>query len=243
MQSIGRSLDGMPTIFETKIEDGCMFENTAGGIGTLIIDRDFINEMKIIANEVKDDKSLISLFTNIYNKIINYFSSSIVNNKSREQTYENNEVIDDEGMIIGTKISSLKGKNISKCSEKSLAAYIILEELYSMGIITRKPVLTLSQLSTDSTEAEPHAFVMLNSDKLDNSNKHLLFDVENLTLVENKSGNQEYYVGLYYLNDEQYNNFFNGLQCSPTSLYEILGNYREVGSKRTYGNVKPVKTL
>lgn len=243
MQSIERFWNGMPTIVNNKIEDGCIFKNTLVGIGTIIIDVDFINEMKLIADEVKDDKSLVSLLTKIYSKVNGYFSSSYVNEKSREQTYSNNVVIDEEGMIIGTKMSSLKGKNISQCSEKSIAAYIILEKLYSMDIMSRKPALTLSQLSIESTKAEPHAFIMLNNDQSDSSTKHLLFDIENPTLVENKSGQQQYFVGLYSLTDEQYEKFLNGSECTPTSLYEIISEYHEVGSKRTYGNIKQTRSL
>ena len=41
----------------------------------------------------------------------------------------NRRLSDEDGMIIGTRISSLKGKNIAQCSEKSIAAFIILKRL------------------------------------------------------------------------------------------------------------------
>lgn len=132
------------------IKEGCLLENTLSGLGTIIIDKDFLNEMDIITNELKDEKDLIGLLTKIYNKVIEYFSSNELNEKSREQTYVSNEVVDEDGMIIGTKISSLKGKDISRYSEKSIAAYIILEKLHSKGFISRQPLLTLSQLFVES---------------------------------------------------------------------------------------------
>ena len=244
MQSIERNWNGMPTIIEEKIQDGCRFENTLmSGWGTLVIDNDFINDMNLIANELKDEKNLASLLFKIYTKIYDYFYSTEKNDKSREETYFNNVVTDEDGMIIGTKISSLKGKNISKCSEKSIAAYIILEKIYSIGNMTRKPSLTLSHLKTESIKPEPHAFVMLNRENSTEPTKHLIFDVENPTLIEDSNGKHQYLTGLYSLTDEQYNDFINGLECNPISLYELLGDYHEVGEKRTYGNVKNTKSL
>ena len=146
-------------------------------------------------------------------------------------------VVDEDGMIIGTKLSSLKGKNISRCSEKSIAAYTILERLFSMGYITREPVLTLSYLTTNSTEPEPHAFIMLNKESCDYPTKHILFDIENPTLVESDNIEQSF-VGLYTLTDEQYSDFLNGLECVPNSIYELGGSYTEIGEKRTYGNLQ-----
>ena len=59
MQSIEPNWNGMPTIVEYKIESGCKFENTlTAGWATIIIDSDFINEMNLIADELKDDENL-----------------------------------------------------------------------------------------------------------------------------------------------------------------------------------------
>lgn len=242
MQHIERDWNGMPTFIESTIENGCVFENTLlSGFGTLIIDEEFINEMGLIANEVGSNKNLISLLTTIYNKISDYYNSSELNEKTRKEIYASNEgtVYDEDGMEIGTKISSLKGKNISECSEKSLAAYIILEKIFSSGGMKRKPVLVLSNMKTESTNIEPHAFVMLNNEQ-DSKMGHILFDVENLTLIEDKNGKQNTVVGLYLLTNEEYDNFANGLDCTPISLYETIGDYYEVGDKRTYGNIKPI---
>ena len=244
MQSIEPNWNGMPTIVEDKIESGCNFENTlTAGWATIIIDSDFINEMNLIADELKDDENLALLLFKIYNKISSYFSSTENNDKSREETYASNYVTDEDGLILGTKISSLKGKNISKCSEKSIAAYIILEKLYSMGTLSRKPALTLSHLKTETTNSGPHVFIMLNKENCKDLTKHLIFDVENPSLLEDSTGKQQYLIGLYSLTDKQYNDLVNGLSCSPTSLYEILNDYHEIGDKRTYGNIKNTKSL
>lgn len=244
MQNIERNWNGMPTIVEDKIEDGCTVENALiAGWSTIIIDSDFINEMNLIANELKDEKNLISLLFKIQTKINDYFSSTEQNDKSREETYFSDYVVDENMMVIGTNLSSLKGKNIAKCSEKSIAAYLILEKIYSMGKTSRKPELTLSHLKTASTNPEPHAFIMLNKENCNDVTKHLIFDVENPTLFEDSNGKQLYLIGLYSLNDEQYDNLVNGLVCSPTSLYEILSDYHEIGDKRTYGNIKNTKSL
>ena len=237
MQTIGRNWNGMPTIVNNKLENGVLFENTLAGFGTIILDKDFIDEMILIANDVQKSDSFMSMLFSIHNKVNDYFRSDNINNQSREQTYANNEVIDEDGMIIGTKISSLKGKNIAKCSEKSIATYIILEKLYEIGRITRKPSLVLSQLTTEQSKNEPHAFVMLNKESNDPT-KHLIFDVENPTLVEDNLGKEQFFAGIYSLTDDEYNNLLNGYSCTPTSLYEIVGDYKEIGEKRTYGNIE-----
>jgi hypothetical protein len=227
-----------PTIVEDEIENDCTFENSfIEGSATIIIDEEFIKEMKLIANDIeKNSQHLIQMFENVHKAVCNYFSSSEVNKKSRKETYYELTVCDENGQAIGTKISSLKGKNISMCSEKSVAAYIILEELFSRGIIARKPALVLSKLSTESKEAEPHAFVMINKESPEETFKHLLFDVENPTKVEYKNGENYTVIGLYSLTDGEYEDFLNGLGCIPKSIYEVSGEYREISEKRIYGN-------
>ena len=74
-------------------------------------------------------------------------------------------------------------------------AYIILEKLYEIGRITRKPALVLSQLSTEQSKNEPHAFVMINKE-VDNPTKHLIFDVENPTLVIDGSEKEQFFAGI-----------------------------------------------
>ena len=242
MKTIERYWNGMPTIVDYELEDGCMIENTLAHIGTIIIDKDFIDEMERIALELKDDKKLVVLLTNLYNKVKEYFSSNEINEKTRQETYFDNNVVDEDGLILGTKISSLKGKNVARCSEKSVAAYIILKKLYSMGAIVRKPSFVLSSLSTEKYGSGPHAFVMLDKD-CDDPTKHLIFDIENPTLIEDEDKKKQYCVGIYSLKDEEYNDFLNGLSCSPISLYEIGSDYREISDKRTYGNVTKNKSL
>ena len=198
--------------------------------------------MKLIVNQVKDDKDFVSLINKIYNKVKDYFSSSKVNNQSREETYSKYGISAAEGGYIGTKMSSLKGKNISMCTEKSIAAYIILKELCVTGTIGWKPALVISKLATEKTEPGPHVFVMLNKDNDISSVKHILFDVENLAPVEDKNGIEYHFVGLYALSDEEYDKLISGSSCSPTSLYELLGAYRDIGDKRTYGNPESTET-
>ncbi len=243
MSRITRNWNGMPSIISNKIEEGTFFENSLVGFGTLIIDKEFLTDMDSIANQYKDDKELLSLLTKITNEIIQYFSSSKGNQQSREQTYQNYEVVNEEGMIIGTYMSSLKGKNISKCSEKSLAAYIILEKLYTIGSLSRKPSLILSQMSTSTTDEVPHAFVLLDKDNCDDYTKHLLYDVENLTTIEDSSLKQYHFVGLYSLTDSQYDELMNGKSCTPSSIYEKIYSCKEVGEKRIYGKKDLSKTL
>ena len=237
MKTIERFMDGIPTIVSDKLEEGQLVENTVVGFGTIIIDKDFLDAMNVIVNEVNGDKKLISLITNINNKINHYFYYEEANSKSRHETYMDNVVVDEEGMIIGTKLSALKGKNVALCSEKSLAAYVILEKLYSMGSITRKPTFVLSQLTTNDSNEGPHAFIMLNKD-VNDPTRNLLFDPENPTSVEDSDKKIEKLAGLYSLTDEEYNNLINGSSCTPKSLYEFFGGYHEVSEKRTYGRLE-----
>lgn len=168
------------------------------------------------------------------NSIVNdYFYSSNINNKSRIEIYDEFAVVDSEGMVIGTKISSIKGKNVALCSEKSIAVYILLENLFKKGIITRKTTMILSTLKTESTTIEPHAFVLIDKDDDEYPTKHLLYDVQNPTLLENESGKRLYSLGLYTLLDEQYDNIVNGFECTPKLLFEVMRqDLHDVGDKK-----------
>lgn len=241
INKIEKSWNNIPTIINQTIGENCLFENTIVGFGTIIIDKEFINDMNMFSEKLKDNKNLLSLITMIYNEVNNYFYTKNENNITREDAYLSNYVTDEEGMIIGTKLSSLKGKNVAKCSEKSLAAYMILRKMYEMNYITRKPSLVLSYFSTDEFKNGSHAFVMLNKEMCNDYTKHLLFDVENPSLIEH-DGKQEIAVGLYSLTDDDYNNLINGYDCTPKSLYEFISsNYQDVSGLRTYGNVSYVK--
>lgn len=241
INKIEKNWGNVPTIVNQTINENCLFENTIVGFGTIIIDKDFISDMYTISEKLKDNKNLLYLTTTIYNEVNNYFYTKNENNITREDAYLSNYVTDEEGMIIGTKLSSLKGKNVAKCSEKSIAAYIILRKMYEMNYITRKPSLVLSYLTTEEFKNGAHAFVMLNKEMCNDPTKHLLFDIENPSLIE-CDGKKEIAVGLYSLTDDEYNNLINGYECSPKSLYEFISpSYHEISDKRTYGNVSYVK--
>ena len=242
MKPIERFMDGRPTIVSDKLVEGQLVENTVVGFGTIILDKDFLHAMDVIVNTVSDDKKLISLITSINNKINDYFYSKEINTKSRYEIYSENEVADEDGLIIGTKLSALKGKNVALCSEKSLAAYVILEKLYSMGSITRKPTFVLSMLTTNDSNEGPHAFVLLNKDVSDPT-RNLLFDPENPTLIEDNDNNIQKATGLYSLTDAEYHDLINGLSCTPKSLYEFLEGYHEVSEKRIYGRHELYKNV
>ena len=238
MQTIERVWN-MPTFFEDQIENDARFENTLiVDFGRLIIDKDFIDEMHLIASQIQNNSKFIKTIFDINAKVKSFFYSEEVNVLSRAKTYSNNQVYDENGAVIGTKLSSLKGKNVAQCSEKSIAAYIILKELYETGKIDRKPILALSQMTTEKNQNGPHAFVLLDKECNDPT-KHLLFDIENPTLLLDKNNKTENLsLGLYSLTDEEYDNLKNGLSCTPKSLFEILGNYEEINEKRTYGKVE-----
>ena len=59
-----------------------------------------------------------------------------------------------------------------------------------------------------------------------------------ITLVGDNLGKEQFFAGIYSLTDDEYNNLLNGYSCTPTSLYEIVGDYKEIGEKRTYGNIE-----
>ena len=75
INKIEKSWNNAPTIVDQTINDNCLFENTIVGFGILIIDTDFINDMHMIAEKLKDNKNLLGLITAIYNEINNYFYS------------------------------------------------------------------------------------------------------------------------------------------------------------------------
>lgn len=245
VSSIERHFDGTPTIVDSTIEEGCIFENSLmAGYGTIIIDKEFVSDILEIIKETELPKNFIELLTYINNKVIDYFYSFNLNDKSREETYANSYIVDDEGMIIGTKLSSLKGKNVALCSEKSIAVFIILETLYKSGKLSRKPSMVLSTLMTENSPREPHAFILMDKDQDNYPTKHLLYDVENHTLIEAQNGNKNKEIGIYSLTDEQHNNIINGVECTPTSLFEVMrSELHDVGDKRIYGSIKLDKSL
>lgn len=188
---IERHFDGTPTIIEGSVNEGCTFENTfIGGYGTIIVDEDFLKDIIGSINYKDLSNDFIKILTDINNKVNNYFYSDNKENNKREEEYSKSYVLDDEGMIIGTKLSSLKGKNIAQCSEKSLAAYIILEKMYSDGKLGRKPSLMLSKLKTEQSKEEPHVFILIDKDDNDYPLKHLLYDIENPTIISDLKGNE-----------------------------------------------------
>lgn len=239
VNSIERHFDGTPTIIDGKVNEGCTFENTfIGGYGTIIVDDDFMKDISKIIDYKEINNNFINVLSDINNKVNNYFYSDNKENNKREEEYSKSYVLDEEGMIIGTKLSSLKGKNVAKCSEKTLAAYIILEKMYSDGKLGRKPSLILATLEVENKE-EPHAFLLL--DKEDNKYplKHLLYDIENPTRLSDLKGNELNAPGIYSLTDEEHKNIINGISCSPKSLFEELNSeYRDIGIKRTYSSSK-----
>lgn len=242
---ITRHMDGRPTIIDGSIEDGCLFENSImEGYGTIIIDKEFIEELLASINENELPQKFIGLLTYINNKVNDYFYGSNNKDVSRKEAYADSCVVADEGMVIGTKLSSLKGKNVALCSEKSIAAFIILDNLYKKGKLTRKPSMVLSTLATEQTSDEPHAFILMEREQDNYPTRHLLYDIENPTPVEDGNGNKNNFVGIYSLTDEQYNNILNGIECTPTSLFELLqSGWADVGTKRIYGSIKLNKTL
>lgn len=242
---ITRHMDGSPTIIDGSIEDGCLFENSImEGYGTIIIDKQFIEELLASINENELPQKFIGLLTYINNKVNDYFYGSNNKDVSRKESYADSYVVDDEGMVIGTKLSSLKGRNVALCSEKSIAVFIILDNLYKKGKLTRKPSMVLSTLATKQTNDEPHAFILMEREQDNYPTRHLLYDIENPTSVEDGNGNKNNFVGIYSLTDEQYNNILNGIECTPTSLFELLqSGWTDVGAKRIYGSVKLNKTL
>lgn len=237
---ITRHIDGSPTIVDNSIEEGCLFDNSIlRGLDTIIIDKEFIEELLLSINVDEIPTNLIGFLTYINIKIINYFYSSNARNESRRKVYAESCVKDEEGAIIGTKLSSLKGRNVAVCSEKSIAAFIILDYLYKKGKISRKPSLIGSTLNDES-----HVFIIINREQDDYPTRHLLYDIENPTLVEDGNGNKNNFIGIYSLTDEQYKDVISGTECVPTSLFELLqSRWTDVGPKRIYGSVKLNKTL
>ncbi len=104
--------------------------------------------------------------------------------------------------------------------------------------------MVLSTLATEQTTDEPHAFILMEREQDNYPTRHLLYDIENPTPVEDGNGNKNNFIGLYSLTDEQFNNILNGIECTPTSLFELLqSGWTDVGTKRIYGSVKLNKTL
>ena len=236
VQMIRRNWDNTPTIFSDEINENCNFENTLiEGWGTIILDKDYLDEINELTDKYEVSKNLVSMLTEVTNIVIDYFFSNEKNDKNRKETYGSDYVTED-GLIIGTKMSSLKGKNIAECSEKSITGYIILNKLYKEGKIKSKPSLILSTLGSESIEEGPHAFILIDREHNDFPTKHLLFDIHNPSQIE-VDGEVHNMVGLYALTDDQYNDLISGDKITPQSLFEFASSdYKDVGEKRIYGS-------
>ena len=236
LNRIRRHIDGRPTIVES-IEEECLFDN--GFFSNIIIDQKFIEELLSTIKEDKLPKNLISLLTYINAKIINYFYSSSIENKDRIKVYFDFAVKDDEGEVIGTRLSSLKGKNVAMCSEKSIATFIILSYLFKKGKLSRKPSLVGSVLNNEN-----HVFVIMDREQDEYPTRHLLYDPENFTQIEDTNGIRSNLVGVYSLTDEQHHNILNGVECNPTSLFVLLQpEWTDVSGKRIYGSITLDKSI
>lgn len=238
IDEINLNWDSKPSVVTDKIAENCIFENSKSGQGTLIIDKSFMDSMTEISNKIDIEQSIVAILGQICLDVNDYYYAQ--NNdeaKSRQEVYSNSFVTDVDGMIIGTKISSLKGKNIAKCSEKSIAAYIILKNLYENNILKYKPTMILSHLRTeDEDKSEPHAFLTLSKEDEKYPSKHILFDIQNPSKIKKNNEEEVYFPGMYAMTDEENNDINNGYECSPTSYYECFGKpYKEVGVKRIYG--------
>ncbi len=230
---------GIPTIISGIIQEDCIIRISMMG-DAMIIDKKFIEEIMSIVNNSEIPKDLMNLLIFIQNVINNYFYSSNGYDKSRGNFYSEFSEKDDEGASIGTKISLTKGKNIAKCSEKAVTAYIILDKLYREGKITRKPSLILSSLSTEKLKSGPHAFIIIDG-KGEYPTKHMLYDPENSTLIEDNNG-KSYKPGVYCLTDEQRENIVSGVECTPESVYSVFNTpYHVIGDSLTYGSIKMTK--
>ena len=236
---IKANLDKTPTIFDGEIKAGDMLQNSFSGMGTIIIDKDFLDEMDSIVHELNTKKGtdIVSLLYEIHNKIQKYFFSLEKNELTREQTYSY-YTIEEDGFPIGTNLSSLKGKNISECSEKSIGAYIVLRKLYEIGLISSKPILVLSHVTDGELKPEKHAFTIIDKEQCEYPLKHILFDIQNQAYIEDKNGKQYLVSRICSLKEEEYNNLLNGLECTPNLIFEtsLYGNqYHIVGKPFTYG--------
>ena len=239
-----RNWDDTPTIIDGKIKEGCTFDNTLiEGWGTMIVDKDFVNFVDASISSYEPVNDLFQVLTDIQTMVVNYFYSNNQNDNSRAETYDKNYVKDEDGMIIGTNISSLRGKNIAECSEKSLAGYMLLEKMRDTGKMKRKAELFLSTLKTETSSSEPHAFLVINGNNSEYPTKHILFDINNISKisVDDKEYNT---VGVFTLTDEEYDNLKEGIMVSPKSLYEVISDeYKEIGEKRTFGSKEKTRTL
>ena len=70
---ISRSFD-KPTIVTDDIKENCLLENTmVSGYGTAIIDKDFIQDMNKIAEEIDtSNNNFVTITTTLQNKIYEY---------------------------------------------------------------------------------------------------------------------------------------------------------------------------
>lgn len=232
----------IPTIISGIIQEDCIIKISMMG-DSMIIDKKFIDEIMLIIDNSEIPKDLMNLLGFVQNVINNYFYSSDGYDKSRAHFYSRNEFSekDEEGAYIGTKISLTKGKNIAECSEKAVTAYIILNKLYREGKITRKPSLVLSSLSTEKLQSGPHAFIIIDG-KGEYPTKHMLYDPENRTLIEDSNGKSYYSLGVYCLTDEQRENIVSGVECTPESIYSAINTpYHVLSDRLTYGSIKLTK--
>ena len=239
--TIRRNEDYSPVVYDGLIANGCVFEKSLLGIfGTLIIDQEFINEMHKEANKIKDNYEklgLLDALTEINNDIVSYFYNG--NKKgNKKDAFSSVLTITKEGFTFGTTLSSLKGKNVAECSERSIATYLVLQRLHEDDVINHSPTLVVSYLND-----APHAFLLLDKKGKNNAIKHLLWDTNNLLEMQNKETKEKIVtLGMFTLSEEERENIVKGTKCSPTPTFTVLDeSWIDLGEQRTYGNALKVK--
>lgn len=232
---------GRPVVIDKTLEEGCRVSNDMMGTGVFIVDEDAIKELLSDFDEENINPSDPRVvLTSIQRKIQEYFYSDTPSNMTRQEVYCGREgrVCNEEGMTIGHKLSTFKGKNVAECSEKTVAAYMILETLYRKGAITTKPSILLTKLGTDEIESGKHACILLDEENEKYPQKHMLYDPENISAVVNDEGQEIFVIGLYALRDNEYNDLTKkGIKCAPKPIIELISPFKVKGGKLIYGSV------
>lgn len=236
---------------EAKVVTGKILPNSTIQVNIfndLIVDEQFIKDIESMTIEPSKPKDLLSIIYAIQTNILEYFNKIDDNqSESREDVYTSNLVIDEDGQIKGTMLSSLKGKGVAQCIEKAIVAYMCFKQLIDSYMKNWNVEMIISLMSTeDSTEQVKHAFIILKNKEKNYPSRYILYDPENYSLIHDNEKNEDRYtLGIYSLTDDDMEAIENNVACSPKSFFEVASNGRleEIASKRIYGQKSKVNVV
>ena len=194
--------------------------------GTKVVFSADENGMAEILKEIQiseENRDLLNILTEIFNKINDYFGGKNTDDMKRITEYM------DSG--FRSTLSQIKNKRLGQCAEKALVAHNVLKSIIHTGHIKSFDSRFISSKLNNS----PHAFIIMENISQKDGNS-FIFDVENPASIICPDGRTISVIGLYPISKNQLNEFYEGKSIKLKCIYDGVSGYKEDGIDRYYGN-------